>query len=84
MVSETGNWQADVDFQSRKIGHTLHHTSDSSWDRMTYLHVVLINLAILDINTSQTVCKTDQPQAAGIPDLRVCQWDRTSLTPKAS
>jgi len=22
MLSETGNWQADVDFQSRKIRHT--------------------------------------------------------------
>jgi len=34
MLSETGKWQADVDFQSRKIGHTFHHTSDGSWDRM--------------------------------------------------
>jgi hypothetical protein len=35
MLSETGNWQAVVDFQSRKIGHTFHHTSEGSWDRVT-------------------------------------------------
>jgi len=35
LLSETGNWQADVDFQSRKSRHTFHRTSDSSWVRMT-------------------------------------------------
>jgi len=43
------------------------------WQTHRYLHVILINLTIHDINTSQTICNTDQPQAANIPDFRVCQ-----------
>jgi len=35
VLSETGQWQTSVDFQSRKSGHPFHRTSDSSWDRMT-------------------------------------------------
>jgi len=43
MLSETGNWQGDVDFQSRKIGHTFHRTSEGSWDRVTNPQVFTCN-----------------------------------------
>jgi hypothetical protein len=49
------------------------------WATHSYLHAVLINVKIHDINMSQTFCNTELPQAADIPDLRVWQWIKNIL-----